>query len=158
MVNQFVTFTIGEYLLGINVVLVREINPQINFTFVDLAPTFVCGLMNLRGQIVTILDPGIRLGISKREITKNSKCLVLKTVNELEEKGNYIKFLSQTVNEPVGLLVDSICEMVSANDNEIEQPPANIGEIDSVFMKGILKLEDRLMIEINTEELLKNIK
>ncbi|MCX7726301.1 MAG: chemotaxis protein CheW [Chitinispirillaceae bacterium] len=152
---QFVTFTIGEYLLGINVVLVREINQQTNLTFVDLAPDFVRGLMNLRGQIVTIIDPGIRLGIIEREFSEKSKCLVLKTAYELEEREETKKFINETVNEPVGLLVDSICEMVTANSEEIEKPPANIGEIDSTFMKGILKLENRLMIEINTGELLK---
>lgn len=158
MEYKYVSFGISDYFLGINVVLVREITPQVNFTRIPRAPDFVCGLMNLRGQIVTIIEPGIRLGIPPREISPKSRCIILKTLQEIEEKTNGINLTNETVNEPVGLLVDYIGEMVGTKEEDIESPPANIGEIDRKFMKGVLKLEDKLMIVLNTTEILKKPK
>jgi purine-binding chemotaxis protein CheW len=153
--QQLATFTIGEHLFGINVLLIREINPNTSFTPVDLAPEYIRGLMNLRGQIVTIIDPAVRLGMPQREITSASCCLVLKTTREVEDREDGSQLAGETVNDIVGLLVDSISDMVSANTREIESPPANIGDIDGRFMSGILKMENRLLIILKTSEVLK---
>jgi purine-binding chemotaxis protein CheW len=153
--QQLATFTIGEHLFGINVLLVREINPNTSFTPVDLAPEYIRGLMNLRGQIITIIDPAVRLGMPQREITPESCCLVLKTTREVEDREDATELIAETVNDMVGLLVDSISDMVTADTREIELPPANIGEIDGRFMSGILKMEGRLLIILKNSEVLK---
>jgi chemotaxis signal transduction protein len=69
--------------LGINILFLREINRHIDLTPVDLAPSYVCGLMNLRGQIVTVIDLGVRLGLPPRKITAETGCIVLKSFKEL---------------------------------------------------------------------------
>lgn len=153
--QQLATFVIGEHLFGINVLLVREINPNNSFTPVDLAPEYIRGLMNLRGQIITIIDPAVRLGMQQRKITPTSCCLVLKTTREVEDREDATKLLGKTVNDMVGLLVDSIGDMVTADTREIEPPPANIGEIDGKFMSGVLKMKDRLLIILKNSEVLK---
>ena len=153
--RQLATFTIGEHLFGINVLLIREINPNTEFTPVDLAPDYIRGLLNLRGQIVTIIDPAVRLGMPRREITPHSCCLVLKTAREVEDREDSADLVPDTVIDMVGLLVDSISDMVTADTREIEPPPANIGEIDGRFMSGILKLDERLLIILKTGEVLK---
>lgn len=154
-VQQFATFVIDEHLFGINVLLVREVNPHTNFTPVDLAPDYVRGLMNLRGQIVTIIDPAVRLGIGKRDITPGSRCIVLKTAREIEEREDAADLVADVVNDNVGLLVDAIGDMVSADTRYIEPPPANIGDIDGRFMAGVYKLDDKLMIVLRSGEVLK---
>jgi purine-binding chemotaxis protein CheW len=153
--QQYATFIIDEHLFGINVLLVREINPHTNITPVDLAPEFVRGLMNLRGQIVTIIDPALRLGIGKRAITPRSRCVVLKTAREIEEREDAAGLIADAVNDNVGLLVDAIGDMVSADTRSIEPPPANIGDIDGRYMSGVFKLDGRLMIVLKTGEVLK---
>ena len=153
--QQLATFTIGEHLFGINVLLVREINPNTSFTPIDLAPEYIRGLMNLRGQIITIIDPAVRLGMPQREITQKSCCLILKTTREVEDREDSSELVTESVNDMVGLLVDSISDMVTADTREIEQPPANIGEIDGRFMSGILKMEGRLLIILKNSEVLK---
>lgn len=155
-VKQFATFIIDEHLFGINVLLVREINPHTNITPVDLAPEFVRGLMNLRGQIVTIIDPAVCLGIGKRDITPRSRCIVLKTAKEIEEREDAAGLIADAVNDNVGLLVDVIGDMVSADTRNIELPPANIGDIDGKFMDGVYKLDGRLMIVLKTGEVLRD--
>lgn len=155
---QYATFTIGEHLFGINVLLVREINPGTDFTPVDLAPEHVRGLMNLRGQIVTVIDPAARLGMGRREISARSRCVVLKTAQEVEEAGGSAGLSAETVADTVGLLVDSIGDMIAADTKEIEPPPANVGEIDGKFMDGIVKLDARLMLALNTGAVLRETK
>jgi purine-binding chemotaxis protein CheW len=152
--QQYVTFYINEHLFGINVLLVREINPNTEITRVDLAPEFVRGIMNLRGQIVTVIDPAVRLGMEEREITERSRCIVLKTSAELLERENCETLADETVADHVGLLVDAIGDMVSADENEIEPPPANIGNVDAKFISGIFKMEGKLMIVMKTKDVL----
>ena len=152
---QYATFTIDGHFFGINVLVVREINPHTEFTPVDRSPDYVRGLMNLRGQIVTVIDPAVRFGMGPREITPASRCIVLKTIREVEDRADGEQLIAETVADSVGLLVDDIGDMVSAEIKEIEPPPANIGEIDGRFMKGVVKLEGKLMIVLKTGEVLK---
>ena len=79
MTKQFVTFRIDGDLLGLDVLRVREINRILDITPVASAPDYVRGLVNLRGQTVTVFDLGIRLGLTPRFITEESHNVVLET-------------------------------------------------------------------------------
>lgn len=127
--RQFVTFKVADYLLGIDVLSVREINRVMDVTPVPHSPDYVCGLINLRGQTVTTFDLGIRLGIGRSPITPDSHNIILK-------------------NEPLGLLVDAIGDVVQAEDHEIDSPPANLEGIRAHFVEGVLQLEDEQLLLI----------
>lgn len=133
--KQFVTFTIDDDLLGIDVLMVREINRVLDITPVPKAPAYVRGLVNLRGQTVTVFDLGIRLGLPLRKISEESHNVVLK-------------------NDPVGLLVDSIGNIVRCNELEVEPPPANVSNIEGRFIEGVVKLNHELLVILNTEKIL----
>ncbi|HHC25001.1 MAG TPA: chemotaxis protein CheW [Desulfobacterales bacterium] len=133
--RQFVTFGIDDYLLGIDILKVREINRVLDITPVQHARTYVRGLINLRGQTVTVFDLGRRLGLALRKIAEESHNIILK-------------------NDAVGLLVDSIRDVVVAQDDEIEQPPANVGGIEGKFIEGIVKLEKDLLVILSAEKIL----
>lgn len=135
--KQFVTFRIDDDLLGIDVLMVREINRVLDITPVPKSRDYVRGLVNLRGQTVTIFDLGVRLGLSPRIITPESHNVVLK-------------------NDPVGLLVDSIGNMVQCAEPEVELPPANVGSIEGKFIEGVLKLSHELLVILNTRKILEN--
>jgi purine-binding chemotaxis protein CheW len=68
MNKSFITVKIDNYLFGIDVALVREVNRYIDISPVSLSPDFISGLMNLRGQIITVIDPGVRLNLGKRQL------------------------------------------------------------------------------------------
>jgi len=136
--KQFVTFRIEGDLLGIDVLRVREINRILDITPVPKAPAYVRGLVNLRGQTLTVFDLGIRLGLPPREITEESHNVVLK-------------------HHPVGLLVDSIGNIVQCDEPEVEQCPANAGRIEEKFIEGVLKLEDELLVILHTGKLLEYV-
>ena len=132
---QFVTFKIDEDLLGIDVLRVREINPGLDITPVPKAPGYVRGLVNLRGETITVFDLGIRLGLAPRDITEASHNVVLK-------------------NHSVGLLVDSIGDMVQCGELQIDSPPANVGSIEGKYIEGVVRLDSELLVILNTGKIL----
>jgi purine-binding chemotaxis protein CheW len=136
--KQFVTFRIEGDLLGIDVLRVREINRMLDITLVPKAPDYVRGLVNLRGQIVTVFDLGIRLGLPRREITEQTHNVILK-------------------HHAVGLLVDLIGNIVQCDELEVERCPANAGSIDEKFIEGVVKLEDELLVVLRTGKLLEYV-
>jgi purine-binding chemotaxis protein CheW len=154
MALQFASFYMGESLFGIDVLLVREINKNLEITPVDPAPQQVRGLLNLRGQIVTVLDLGTTLGLGPREITDSTCCIVLKTNAELAHYRQQGFTLENTTKDLVGLLVDKIGDMVSVETRDIEPPPANVSGVDGKFLAGVLKLEQELLVTLRLQEVL----
>ncbi|MBF0527874.1 MAG: chemotaxis protein CheW [Deltaproteobacteria bacterium] len=133
--KQFVTFRIEGHLMGIDVRHVREVNRSLDVTPVPLSPDYVLGLVNLRGQILTIFDLRVRLGLESRAIDAETHNIVLKL-------------------DDVGLLVDAISEVIMVDENEIEPPPANIGDIEAYFINGVVKLEQELLIFLSARKLI----
>jgi purine-binding chemotaxis protein CheW len=151
------SFYIGKNLFGIDIRLIREINRNIEITPVDRAPDFVRGLLNLRGQIVTVVDVGIRMGLrNKDEKTDNCRCIVLKTNDEMSAKRSEDSSIEETSRDLVALYVDDIGDMVTFEEKDMDAPPANIGDIEGRFIHGVVKLEKELMIVVKVGELLRN--
>lgn len=145
--SQFATFRLDDQLFGVNVLLVREINQQIDFTPVQHAPDHVRGLINLRGHIVTILDLGVRLGLGPREVGPRSHNIILKNNEELsrihmDDDNDAV----ETSLDTAGLFVDAVGDVVAVDDREIEPPPASIGEISGQFLTGVVKLRKDLLV------------
>lgn len=147
--KQFVTFWIEEELFGLDILHVREINRNLDLTRVDLAPDHVRGLMNLRGQVVTVLDLGVRIGLGGRPLLPTSSCIVLKD-NILQEEQEPAEGGSETS----GLYVDRIGDVISVEEDEIEPPAASTTAIARRFIEGVVKLPDSLLIALKIEEVL----
>ncbi len=137
--KQFVTFRINRDLLGIDVLMVREINRILDVTIVPHAPPYVRGLINLRGQTITVFDLGVRLGLGPRAVTPESHNVILKY-------------------DLVGLLVDSIGDVVQCLEEQIEAPPANMGNIEGRFIEGVVKLNDELLVALSAGKILEYTK
>ncbi len=152
--RQYATFFIEGSLFGIDVLLVREINRNLDITTVDEAPPCIAGLLNLRGQIVTVLDLSVKLGLEKRTIGERSRCIVLKTNAELENHRAQGFRLPKTSDDIIGLLADDIGDMVQIQDGETEPPPANLGSIDGRFLAGVVTLDHNLMATLKMDEIL----
>ncbi len=154
--KQFSSFNIGDNLFGIDIRVIREINQGVDITPVDRAPGFVQGLLNLRGQIVTVLDIGVRIGLRSEVHEQDSyRCIVLKTSDELASKRVEDSSLEDTSGDLVALSVDEIGDMVTLDQKDLEPPPANIGEVEGKFIAGVAKLDSGLMIALKVTELLK---
>jgi len=134
---ELISFRIGETLCGIPIHDVQEINPVSRITAVPQAPEYIRGMINLRGQIVTILDAGEKLGLGKTEKSRENRIVIVKGKEE-----------------PVGLLVSAMGDVVTTQRARIEPTPANIGTIQAAFFDGILNMEGTVIGILNLEKTL----
>ena len=125
---ELASFFVGEALCGMDILKVQEINKLIEMTRVPQAPEYVLGILNLRGEIVTIIDLGKKLGLKSTEISDKTRNIIVNS------KGEHI-----------GLMVEKISDVVQAKFEKIEAPPANIGGVQGKYFTGVLKTKDRLV-------------
>jgi len=132
------TFYIGEALCGMDILMIQEINKHLKMTKVPQAQEYVTGILNLRGEIVTVIDLGIKLGLSSTRISEKTRNIIV-----------------NSKDEHVGLLVDSIADVVQADSDKVEPAPANIGGVKDKYFEGVFKTEKSLIGILNVEEVLK---
>ena len=125
---ELASFYVGEALCGMDILKVQEINKLIEMTRVPKAPEYVLGILNLRGEIVTIIDLGKKLGLKSTEITDKTRNIIV-----------------NSNGEHIGLMVEQISDVVQAKFEKIEAPPANIGGVQGKYFTGVLKTRDRLI-------------
>lgn len=152
--SQFSTFRLGDRLFGLDLMMIREINRILDITPVPHAKEHIRGLINLRGQIVTILDLAVRLGLPSREISDESHNIILKTNAELAVANQASQKHFATSADLVGFLVDAIGDVVEADDAAIEPPSANVSEAESQFLAGVIKTDMGLLVLLDIKEVL----
>lgn len=136
---EMATFYVGQALCGMDILKVQEINKLMDMTTVPQAPDYVMGILNLRGQIVTIIDLSKKLNLGQSELGDMSRNII---VNAGEEY--------------IGLLVSRISDVVEVAQDKVEPPPANIGGIQGKFFKGVFKTKERLIGILDLETVLEN--
>ncbi len=134
---QLVSFVIAEEEFGVDILKVQEIIRPPEITRVPNAPSFVEGVINLRGRIVPIVDLRARFGLPPREQDKDTRIVVV----ELEE-------------QVTGFQMDAVKEVIRVEQDVIEPPPELAIGIDTDYLKGVAKLEERLLILLDLEEVL----
>lgn len=150
----FTSFKLNKSLWGLNILAVREITSDIVLTKVFKLDEYIIGLLNLRGQIITVFDLGIKMGLPKSEITKKSRIIVLQTKNDINND-IAVKYNLQLVTDQVALLVDSVHDVVNVPYDEIEPIPPGLDEYKREFVSGIYKNKKDLLILLNIEAVLK---
>jgi len=135
---EFSTFYVGGALCGINILNIQEINKHFEITKVPQAADYVEGILNLRGRIVTIIDLGKKLGLAPVTKDKDNRNIIV-----------------NSEDEHIGLLIDSISDVVIAKKEDIEPAPSNIGGAKGKFFKGVLKTEKQLIGILDIDEVLK---
>jgi purine-binding chemotaxis protein CheW len=152
--KKYVTFRLDDQLFGIDIVHVREINRLMEFTEVPGSPDYFYGLINLRGQIVSILDMKRRLGMGSAILGEHTHNIILKT--EGPESGGSTGSGAELsgMSDRVGMLVDAIGDIVTAEENEIDAPPANLGEIDGQYLDNVFKAEQEVITLLNVGRLI----
>lgn len=152
---QFVTCRIGEQLFGVDITLVREINNVLEITSIPREKDYIRGLINLRGQIVTILDMRVRLGMPPIEHTEDTHNIIIKGRGELNAVcRESLRASMKDIADPAGLLVDGIGDVVDAADHELEPPPANIESRHAGMLMGMVKKEESLIAILDVAKVL----
>jgi purine-binding chemotaxis protein CheW len=136
-VLQWVTFRLDNESYGINVMQVQEVLRYSEIAPVPGAPTYVLGIINLRGNVVTVIDTRLRFGLSQTETSDQTRIVIIETENQV-----------------VGILVDSVAEVVYLRQSEIETTP-NVGNEETAkFIQGVCHKNDELLILVDLEKMM----
>ena len=136
-VLQWVTFKLDSETYGINVMQVQEVLRYSEIAPVPGAPMYVLGIINLRGNVVTVIDTRTRFGLETSEITDNTRVVIIESEKQV-----------------IGILVDSVAEVVYLRASEIDIAP-NVGNDESAkFIQGVSNKDGELLILVDLNQLL----
>lgn len=136
-VLQWVTFRLDSETYGINVMQVQEVLRYTEIAPVPGAPIYVMGIINLRGNVVTVIDTRARFGLEISEITDNTRVVIIEAEKQV-----------------IGILVDSVAEVVYLKASEIDAAP-NVGNDESAkFIQGVSNRDGELLILVDLNKLL----
>ena len=136
-VFQWVTFKLENEVYGVNVMQVQEVLRYTEIAPVPGAPDYVLGIINLRGNVVTVIDTRLKFGLMPAEITDNSRIIIIEAENQV-----------------VGILVDSVAEVVYLKASEIDDAPSVGTEESARFIQGVSNRKDDLLILVDLNKLL----
>lgn len=136
-VVQWVTFRLDNETYGINVMQVQEVLRVTEIAPVPGAPDYVMGIINLRGNVVTVLDTRRRFGLPSHEMDDSTRIVVIES--------------EQTV---VGILVDSVAEVVELRRSAIESSPSVGNDESSKYIEGVANHDGELLILVDINKLL----
>lgn len=137
-ITQWVTFFLDNEKYGIQVMQVQEVLRVTDIAPVPGAPDYVLGIINLRGNVVTVIDSRKRFGLDERDTDDSSRIVIMEAEND----------------QVVGILVDSVAEVVLLRTSEIESAP-NIGNDESSrYIQGVCNKDEELLILVDVERLL----
>ncbi|MCG8312867.1 MAG: chemotaxis protein CheW [Pseudomonadales bacterium] len=136
-VLQWGTFKLADELYGVNVMQIREVLRYTEITPVPGAPYYVLGIINLRGNVVTVIDTRKRFGLPPGEIDNNSRIVIVEVDAQV-----------------IGMLVDSVAEVTYLRQSEIELTPSVGNEETSKFISGVCNKNNELLILIELERMI----
>jgi purine-binding chemotaxis protein CheW len=136
-VIQLVTFRLKDETYGINVMQVQEVLRVTEIAPVPGAPSYVLGIVNLRGNVVTVIDTRTRFGLPMTELDDSSRIVIIESEQQV-----------------VGILVDSVAEVVELRQSVIDSAP-NVGNDESSrYIQGVASRDDDLLIVVDLNKLL----
>jgi purine-binding chemotaxis protein CheW len=134
---QWVTFKLDNETYGINVMRVQEVLRYTEIAPVPGAPSYVLGIINLRGNVVTVIDTRQRFGLMNAEISDNTRIVIIEADKHV-----------------VGIMVDSVAEVVYLRQSEIETAP-NVGNEESAkFIQGVCNKNNELLILVELDKMM----
>ncbi len=151
---QLVSFSLEERQYGLDVRIVKEINPLVSITPVPLAPPMIRGLVNIRGQVVLVMDLAVVFGREARPLTIDTKIVILKTASELKNVRAGAELNIALGDKPVGFVVDHINDVIGVPSAEVEPVPPHLEAANARFFDGVVRLGDELMMILDPREVL----
>ncbi len=135
--GKYLTFVMSSEEYGIEILKVREIIGMMDITSVPQTPDYMKGVINLRGKVIPIIDLRVKFSMTEQEHTQET-CTIVVEVND----------------SLIGIIVDTVSEVVDVGDEEIEEAPHLGQEIDTNFIMGMGKLKEKLIILLDIDKVL----
>lgn len=136
---QMVSFQLAEEEYGIDISKVREIILVGEITQIPETPAFVKGLINLRSNIIPVIDLKLRFGLPEAERTDDTRIMVV-----------------DVAGKTIGIIVDAVNEVLRISQSNIAPPPPTVAGLGHEYLTGLAKLENRLLIVLDIERILSN--
>ncbi|NLO38996.1 MAG: purine-binding chemotaxis protein CheW [Ruminiclostridium sp.] len=136
-IRQYVKFSVGKEEFGVDINLVREISKIQDMLKVPNTPPFIEGLLNLRGQVLTIFNLRKRLGMEDQAFDENSKIIIV-WYNDIQ----------------IGFTVDKVSEIIKVEEANVEATPPSITGIDKRFLSGVIKSGEHLLLTLDLTKVL----
>lgn len=137
MEHQLVVFELANEFYGINIAMVESIIKLQAITQLPQTPAYVKGVTNLRGSVLPVIDLRARFALEAQAETRQTRIIIV-TMGKLK----------------VGVVVDGVSEVLRVADELVEPLPAMVNTVNSVFLKGIARLENRLIILLELSKVL----
>jgi purine-binding chemotaxis protein CheW len=141
-VQQFLTFVLNDEVYGIGILHIREIIEYDNLTVVPLMPDFISGVINLRGNVVPVVNLARRFQHEPKDIGKRTSIVIIDIKDHDDE------------SVEVGIVVDIVNEVIELASSDIATAPTFGAKIRSDFIKGMGKIDDKLMILLDVDHVL----
>lgn len=137
--QKLLTFSLGGEGYGVSILKVKEIIGMMEITPVPKTPEFIKGVINLRGKIIPVMDLRVKFGMESEEYDERT-CIIVAEV------------LIKGVQKLLGVVVDTVSEVVTISDDQIEPPPEYGTAIEHNSILGIGKIKDRVVIILDIDE------
>ena len=138
--RQYLSFFLGGQEYATDILRVQEIKGWDTVTRVPYSPNYILGVINLRGAIVPVVDLRVRLALESAPFDSATVVIVVRVAGARGER-------------IVGLVVDAVSDVYSFSAENIQPPPEAVGSLDQMFVLGLAKLEDKLVIILDIERL-----
>lgn len=140
MTSQVVSFRLANEEYGLDIMAVQEIILMGEITAIPEVPDYVRGLINLRGKVIPIIDLRRRFGLGGGETTEHTRIVVV-----------------NAAGATFGVVVDAVNEVLRIEAGQIELPPRGIVGLEQAYIKGLVKMNDKIMILLNMECVLSQV-
>lgn len=137
----YLTFVLAEEMYGIQILAVQEIIQLIPTTAVPRTPEYVRGVVNLRGKVIPVVDLRSKFGMGETEDTPHT-CIV---VVQVSSGGGELT---------MGIVVDQVAEVLEVGSDQIEPPPSFGSSVDTSFLLGVGKVEEKVVMLLDVERVL----
>jgi purine-binding chemotaxis protein CheW len=141
LAGKYLTFKLDVEEFGLEILKVQEIIKMMEITRVPRTPSFVRGVLNLRGKVIPVIDLRIKFEMETRENTEKT-CIIVVTVQR--EIGSVV----------MGIIVDEVSEVLDVAGNSIEPPPQFGGVVDTSFILGMGKIGERVVTLMDVDKVL----
>ena len=140
---QFLTFTLADEIFAVDISQVREVLEYTEMTRVPRTPEFMCGVINLRGHVVPVVDMRLKFGMEKSEKTVNT-CIII--VEVTVDDGTTV----------LGAMADSVKEVMTLDADQIEPPPRIDTKLRTDFIRGMGKYNEQFIIILDSNKVFSN--
>ncbi len=135
--GKYLTFMLGEENYGVEILKVREIIGLTKIIAVPHTPTYVQGVINLRGKVIPVIDLRLKFDLPSIEETEET-CIIVTQISDTE----------------IGVIVDKVSEVQNIANDQIQEPPTSAMQIKTNFLLGMAKVEERVIILLRIDEIL----